>query len=84
MYYGIGCALARVVDAVLHDQRSVLTVCAPTADVLGGKYMTVALPRLVGGHGVIETFPPSETVQAQFRACAGVIRQALDELGDNP
>jgi L-lactate dehydrogenase len=30
-YYGIGCALARIVDAVLHDQRSILTVCAPTA-----------------------------------------------------
>ena len=28
-YYGIGCALARIVDAVLHDQRSILTVCAP-------------------------------------------------------
>ena len=28
-YYGIGSALARIVDAVLHDQRSILTVCAP-------------------------------------------------------
>ena len=27
-YYGIGSALARIVDAVLHDQRSILTVCA--------------------------------------------------------
>ena len=56
-YYGIGCALARIVDAVLHDQRSILTVCAPTADVVGVKDVTVALPRLVGGAGVIETFP---------------------------
>ena len=50
-YYGIGCALARIVDAVLHDQRSILTVCAPTADVAGVKDVTVALPRLVGGAG---------------------------------
>jgi L-lactate dehydrogenase len=84
-YYGIGCALARIVDAVLHDQRSILTVCAPTADVAGVKDVTVALPRLVGGAGVIETFPLplSGSEQEQLRASAGVIRQALDEL-DSP
>jgi L-lactate dehydrogenase len=81
-YYGIGCALARIVDAVLHDQRSILTVCAPTPDVVGVKDVTVALPRLVGGGGVIETFPlPLSTAeQAQLRTSAAVIRQALDEL----
>ena len=81
-YYGIGSALARIVDAVLHDQRSILTVCAPTADVLGVKDVTVSLPRMVGGCGVIETFPLplGEDEQAQLRASAGVIRKALDEL----
>src|SRR5205085_6181017 len=81
-YYGIGSSLARIVDAVLHDQRSILTVCAPTADVMGVRDVTVALPRLVGGAGVIETFPLplNETELAQLRASAGVIRQALDEL----
>jgi L-lactate dehydrogenase len=81
-YYGIGCALARIVDAVLHDQRSILTVCAPTEDVAGVKNVTVALPRLVGGSGVIETFPLplSEAEHGQLRASAGVIRTALDEL----
>jgi L-lactate dehydrogenase len=84
-YYGIGCALARIVDAVLHDQRSILTVCAPTADVAGVKDVTVALPRLVGGAGVIETFPLplNQAEQAQLRASAGVIRGALDELGND-
>jgi L-lactate dehydrogenase len=85
-YYGIGCVLARIVDAVLHDQRSILTVCAPAPDVVGVKDVTVALPRLVGGAGVIETFPLplSETEQTQLRASAGVIRQALDELEKSP
>jgi len=84
-YYGIGCALARVVDAVLHDQRSILSVCAPTADVLGVKDVTVALARLVGGSGVIDTFPLplSETEQNQLRASAQVIRGALDEMGND-
>ncbi|HVK09384.1 MAG TPA: L-lactate dehydrogenase [Gemmataceae bacterium] len=85
-YYGIGCALARIVDAVLHDQRSILTVCAPTPDVLGVKDVTVALPRLVGGRGVMETFPLplSEVEQGQLRASAGIIRAALDDLDANP
>jgi L-lactate dehydrogenase len=81
-YYGIGSALARIVDAVLHDQRSILTVCAPAADVAGVKDVTVALPRLVGGSGVIDTFPLplSEAEHAKLRASARVIWQALDEL----
>ena len=84
-YYGIGCALARILDAVLYDQRSILTVCAPTADVAGVKDVTVALPRLVGGSGVIETFPQplNQTELAQLRTSAGVVRAALDELGTN-
>ena len=81
-YYGIGCALARIVDSVLHDQRSILTVCAPTAEVAGVKDVTVALPRLVGGAGVIETFPLplNDLEQGQLRASAEIIRKALDEL----
>jgi L-lactate dehydrogenase len=81
-YYGVGSALARIVDVVLHDQRSILTVCAPTTDVVGVKDVTVALPRLVGGCGVIETFPLPLSVaeQALLKTSAGVIRQALDEL----
>lgn len=85
-YYGVGSALARIVEAVLQDQRSILTVCAPTADVAGVKDVTVALPRLVGGSGVIETFPLplSATEQAQLQASAGVIRAAIDEIERAP
>jgi L-lactate dehydrogenase len=85
-YYGIGSALARIVDVVLHDQRSILTVCMPAADVAGVRQVTVALPRLLGGQGVLETFPLplNEEETNRLRASARVIRQALDELGDNP
>ena len=84
-YYGIGSCLARIVDAILHDQRAVLTVGAPSEDVLGVRDVTVSRPRLVDGQGVLETFPLplSDTESAGLRASAGVIRAALDELGDN-
>ena len=56
-YYGIGSALSRIVNVILHDQRSILTVCSPAAEVAGVANVTVALPRLVGGAGILETFP---------------------------
>jgi L-lactate dehydrogenase len=84
-YYGIGSALARIVDVLLHDQRSVMTVGCPTADVAGVRNVTVSLPRLVGGQGVLETFslPLNAEETAQLGNSARVVRQALDELGDN-
>ena len=83
-YYGIGSALARIVDVILHDQRSVMTVGTPTANVFGVRDVTVSLPRLVGGQGVLETFPLplNEEETTQLRDSARVIRQALDELGE--
>jgi L-lactate dehydrogenase len=61
----------------------VLTVCTPTPDVAGIRNVTVSLPRLVGGQGVLETFPLPLNDQelASLRASASVIRQALDEMG---
>ena len=68
---------------ILHDQRAVMTVGAPTTNVVGIRNVTVSLPRLVGGQGVLETFPLplSEHETASLRTSAGIIRKALDELG---
>jgi L-lactate dehydrogenase len=83
-YYGIGSALARIVKVILHDQRSVMTVCLPTPEVVGVTNVTLSLPRLVGGKGVLETFPLplASEENTRLRESAQVIRQALDELGD--
>lgn len=81
-YYGIGSALARIVEVILHDQRAILTVCMPTADVEGVRDVTLSLPRLVGGRGVQQTFPlPLSDVERELLATsARTIRQAIDEL----
>lgn len=81
-YYGIGSALARIVDVILHDQRAILTVCAPEADVAGVKDVTVALPRLVSGDGVVERLPLPINAEetAKLRRSAGVVRAAIDSL----
>jgi L-lactate dehydrogenase len=81
-YYGIGSALARIVDGVLRDQRAILTVCAPQAAVAGVADVTVALPRLVGGSGVLSTFPQplSETEEAQLQRSAQQVKNAIESL----
>ncbi len=81
-YSGVGSALARIVEAVLGDRRSVLTVCTPEANVAGVPDVTVSLPRVLGGTGVIETLPlalPPDEQQA-LAASARVVRAAIDEL----
>ena len=76
-YYGIGSALARIVNVILHDQRSVMTVCLPMPEVAGVSDVTLSLPRLVGGEGVLETFPLplNQDETARLRESAQVIRQ---------
>jgi L-lactate dehydrogenase len=81
-YYGIGAALARIVDVILSDQRAILTVCTPSSEVAGVKDVTVALPRLVGGEGIIAEFPPQldETEAALLQKSAGIVRGAIESL----
>jgi L-lactate dehydrogenase len=81
-YYGIGSALARIVDVILHNQRSILTVCARAANVAGVADVTLALPRVVGGSGVIATLPLelSGSEQAALANSAGILRTAIESL----
>ena len=81
-YYGIGSALSRIVDVILHDQRAIFTVCAPAAEVCGVEDLTMALPRLVGGDGVRETcpLPLNELESRLLRSSAEKVRLALDGL----
>jgi len=81
-YYGIGSAIARLVNVILHDQRSILTVCAPVDEVAGVPDVTVALPNLVGGKGVISNclFPLSDDEYGGLRASAQVVRDAIASL----
>jgi L-lactate dehydrogenase len=81
-YYGIGSAIARIVEVILQDERSILTVCTPMNDVAGVKDVTVSLPNLVGGEGIITTFSPNlnEFEMAALRASAQVVRSVIDDL----
>ncbi len=81
-YYGIGSAISRILSAILRDQRAILTVCTPAPEVAGVKDVTVSLPRLVGGTGVISSFPlPLNSHERQaLRRSAGVVQEAIRSL----
>jgi L-lactate dehydrogenase len=81
-YYGIGSALARITDVILHDQRSILTLCTPMPDIAGVKDVTVALPHLLGGQGIIESFPLplTDDEQQKLHHSAALIRKLIDDL----
>jgi len=81
-YYGIGSAVARIVDVLLHDQRAILTVCARIGGVPACDGVTLALPHLVGGAGVMATLPLTldATEQAGLRRSASILREATESL----
>lgn len=81
-YYGVGSALARIVRNILGDRRAIMTLCTPTEEIAGVKNVTVSLPRLLGGNGILETFPlplsPDE--EAALQRSAQLIRDIMDQL----
>jgi L-lactate dehydrogenase len=81
-YYGIGSAVARIVDVLLHDQRAILSICARITGVPGCDGVTMALPHLVGGQGALATIPlPLDATEEQaLRHSAGLLRQAIESL----
>ena len=85
--FGIGSALARIVEVVLQDQRSLLTVCTPVPEVAGVKNVTVSLPHLVGGEGILDTImlplSLSKEEESALRASANIVKQSFESIGLN-
>jgi L-lactate dehydrogenase len=81
-YYGIGAALARIVQAVVRDQRSLLTVSVPVETIGDVRDITFALPAIIGGDGIISVLPKPLNAKEQklLEDSARTLRQALDEL----
>ncbi|MDX2161693.1 MAG: L-lactate dehydrogenase [bacterium] len=81
-YYGVGSALARICEVIVSNQQAILTICAPHEEVAGVRDVTLSLPHLVSGDGVIDALPLSLTDHERdgLARSAGVIRAALDHL----
>jgi L-lactate dehydrogenase len=81
-YYGIGSAVARLVEVLLYDQRSILTVSCLQHEPGNLAGLTLSLPHLVGGTGVITPILPplAGEEEKQFVRSAAILRETIDSL----
>lgn len=83
-YYGIGSALARIVEVILRDQRALLTICTPVKNVLGVEDVTLSLPHLIGGKGILDTVPlplaMSKDEEIALRESAETMKKAYRDI----
>jgi L-lactate dehydrogenase len=79
-YYGIGSAVAHIVDVLLNDRRAILTVCARITGVAECDGVTLALPHLIGGEGVLAAIPlPLDSGEREgLRRSAAILREATE------
>jgi L-lactate dehydrogenase len=81
-YYAIGGGLLRIVEAILRDQRTVLSVSSLITDFYGIDDVCLSLPTVVVAGGVEEVLRVglSSTEAAGLRRSAAVLRGTLDSL----
>ena len=82
-YYGIGAGLARLVRAILTDEKGVYTVSAFTPEVEGVLEVSLSLPRILGAGGVEGTVYPSLSPEEReaLRRSAEILKEAAFALG---
>lgn len=82
-YYGIGSVLAHIVDVVVHDHRSILTVSTFVHDCEGVRDVTLSLPHILGGRGAIASLPLSLDAgeRSELKKSAEILRRSADALG---
>ncbi len=81
--FGVGMALVRIVKAILRGENSVLTVSTLLEGEFGLTGVCLSVPCVVGREGVrriVESRLSSEE-QAALHASAGVLKQALEQIG---
>lgn len=83
-YYGVGSAIAKIVEVIQSNQRAILTVCTPLEEVAGVGDVTLSLPHLIGGAGIIHRLDiPLESDEAELlHKSASLIKSAIDQLED--
>ncbi|MFZ4843908.1 MULTISPECIES: L-lactate dehydrogenase [Mycetocola] len=81
--YAIGLSGARIVEAILRDEKAVLTVSTVLNDYNGVDGVALSVPVVVGKHGVerVLDVPMNDSEAAHFRASADALNQSIRALG---
>ncbi len=81
-YYAIASGLLRIVESILRDQRTVLTVSSLQAGAVHGADVAISLPTIVGTGGVEQVLDVafSDAERAAFDGSAAVLRATILSL----
>ena len=81
-YYAIAAGLVRLIEAIVRDENSVLTVSALVNGNHGLNDLALSLPRVINRHGVATTLnlPLSNDEDAGLKKSAHVIHEAIVSL----
>ena len=81
-YYAIGLGLLAIVEAVLRDQHTVMTVSSPLRGQYGVTDIAISVPTIVGRNGIEEVLnlPMSERELAAFQNSAQTLNDRLAEV----
>jgi L-lactate dehydrogenase len=81
-YYAVAAALLRIVEAILRDQRTVLSVSSLVDGRYGVRDVCLSLPSVIGRGGVEEvlTLSLSHDEEQALRRSAEVVRQAIEAV----
>ena len=81
-HYAVSVCVARIVEAIVKDQRSVLTVSSLLEGEFGIRDVCLSLPCVVGKEGVLGRISPSldEKESELLRASANQLRNVIDQV----
>ena len=81
-YYAIGLGLLSIVEAILRDQHTVLTVSSLMAGQYGVKDICISLPSIVGAHGIegVLDLPLSSDEAEAFRRSASILQERFRQV----
>ncbi|MFZ2538618.1 MAG: L-lactate dehydrogenase [Oscillospiraceae bacterium] len=82
-YYGIALAVLRIVEAIVRNEHSILTVSSLVNNHYGLNNLCIGLPSIVGAEGVknIIDIPLNESELNNLKNSANLLREIIDQIG---
>ncbi len=82
-YYAVAAGLMRIVEAILRDQHTVLSVSSLIRDYYGFDNLCLSLPTVVGGNGIerVLRLQLNEAEQKALQHSAEVLRNTANSVG---
>ena len=82
-FYGIGMALARLVEAIINDENSVYSTSSYLDGEYGQKDIFIGVPSVIGKAGVkwVIDVPLTDTEKERMKESADTLRNVMEKAG---